>query len=214
MPRPREWKGSDMRSRAEVVQWLHDHGTDVRDETGLMVGRMRTDLGKGRALSQLLLEMEQDGMIQREVRGRRTFRINLIDDWGLKGQTGAIGYRPETPAGLDGDVDLTALAEQLLAIVLKRAQATPSRGAEVEKWKERAAKAEAALREVKDELILARDSEQEQRRQADTMRKSLTELQRAMDRKPARQGTPLRERLSESERNMLDSLMKTVPARR
>ena len=94
MPKPEGWVGSDLRARQEVVQWLHDHGDEVHDPTGLVAGRMRTELNRGRALSQLLKDMEDDGMIQREVHGRRTLMIKLVDDWGLLNDLSAKpGYR-------------------------------------------------------------------------------------------------------------------------
>lgn len=80
---PQDWKGSDLRSRSEIVEYLRAHGGEITDPTGLAVGTMRQDLGKGRAISQLLSDMEADGMIRREVRGRRTFSVTLVNDWGL-----------------------------------------------------------------------------------------------------------------------------------
>lgn len=115
MTRPTEWKGSDLRARGEVAQWLRDHGDEVHDPTGLLVGRMREELGKGRALSQLLADMERDGMIAREVRGRRTLMLKLLDDWGLIAEQKLSPTRRVTPgqrSAVDrgsADIDLTAV---------------------------------------------------------------------------------------------------------
>lgn len=222
MARPDGWVGSDLRARAEVVQWLHNHGDEIHDPTGLIVGRMRTELGKGRALSQLLQDMERDGMIQREVRGRRTMMLKLLDDWNLLDeirtgqQVGTWGVTPngESEALDVSGVDLEALAETLLAVCIKRAQAQPStdRNARTEKLEAEVAKLKAQLTEARDNLILARESEAEQRRQADSMRESLAKLQRSMDRKPAKGTVPLREQLRPADRKLLEQLMRTAPA--
>jgi hypothetical protein len=199
------------------VQWLHDHGDEVHDPTGLLVGRMRTELGKGRALSQLIGDMARDGMIEREVNGKRTLMIKLVDDWGLLAELDTVGYRrvptPEPDgAAAPGDVDLTALAETLLALVLKRSQPTAQRSATTEKLEQQLADTKAQLAENRDALILARESEKEALRQADKMRDSLAKLQGKIDAKPKRGETPLVERLSDGERRMLDQLMRSMPA--
>lgn len=184
MPRPEGWIGSDLRARGEIIQWLHDHGDEVHDPQGLIVGRMRTELGKGRSISALVTDMVNDGMLERELNGRRTPMLRIKDDWGLLAELGSKGYRevpnvpPEQqPVTVDGEVDLTQLAETLLAVVLKRAQPQASQGAATEKLREQVTALKGQVKQLRDDLILARESEAEQRRQADKMRESLAKAQ-------------------------------------
>lgn len=227
MPKPSDWKGSDLRSRAEVVGWLRRQGGEIHDPAGLIVGRMRTELSKGRAISQLLADMDADGMIAREVRGRRTLMIKLLDDWGLD----AIGsdYRPERESAVDGDgpvipgnVNLEQLADTLLAICVKRATAPVSEDrtelaklrAEVKSLRAELSTLQGERAELKDALLMARESEAEQRRQADAMRESLSKFQKQADKKPKRGGSPLVDRLDPSEKRLLKQLMESLPSSR
>lgn len=166
--RPQDWKGSDLRSRAEIVRYLDQHGGTITDEGGLVVTHLRAALGRGRAISQLLADMEHDGMIRREVRGRRTFQIDLVDDWGLV-PSGSLrtdlartdGQRALPPAPIvTGDVDYDALANTLLDILLKRLLAVdPQRVDRLERLeqdltfvRERAERFEAELATAKEQI--------------------------------------------------------------
>lgn len=220
MPKPEDFKGSDLKARAEIVQWLHDHGTEVHDPTGLLAGRMRDELGKGRGMSQLLTEMDKDGMIEREVRGRRTFMIKLLDDWGLLSDLRRSGYRevPKPKVKDEEQIDLTGvdydqLAMALLMQVVKRAQVQPSQGARAEKLADEVAALKAERQELRDALILARETAKEHQDQADRMRKSIVKLQAQMD-KSKTENVPIRERLPEATRKELDKLMRELPTSR
>lgn len=221
MPMPKNWKGSDGRARGEVCLWLKMHGGEYHDPAGLITGRMKADLGKGRALSQLLADMEQDGMIKREIHGRRTLSIRLVDDWGLADDLSAqpvfrppaVGNALRKADTVNGDVDLGALAETLLARVIKLAHAPASHGAELERLREKVTVLTADLAECRDAVILARESEAEQRRQAETMRESLAKLQDSKTAKAAG-GVKLRDALSSKDRQLLDRLMREAPSNR
>lgn len=215
--RPEGWVGSDLRARAEVVQWLTLHGGEIHDPQGLIVGRMRTDLRKGRALSQLIADMENDGMIQREVRGRRTMMLKLVNDWGLLDEVRdhqdwqiAGTAREEDEALATGDVDLDALAAALLARVVKQAHAVPSNGAEVERLKEQLAEAKARATDLGHQLIEAKAEAEDQRKAADTMRESLQKLEASRTNKSSG-GVKLRDALSAKDRALLDRLMREPP---
>lgn len=221
MPKPVDWKGSDLRSRAEVVGWLKRQGGEIHDPAGLIVGRMRSELSKGRAISQLLADMDADGMIVREVRGRRTMMIKLVDDWDL---ADPLPSSP-APAALDGvaipgNVNYEQLADTLLAICVKRATAPVSEDrtelaklrAEVKSMRSELSTLKGERAELKDALLMARESEAEQRRQADTMRESLSKFQKRAEAKPKRGETPLVERLNPEERRTLKVLMESLPS--
>lgn len=238
---PTDWRGSDLRSRSEVVKYLADRGRLIEDKTGLVVGKMREDLGRGRALAQLLADMEQDGMISREVRGRRTFRVELLDDWGLLDGHAPLSAVPDNAASDDGGtddeligsrddldlsgVDLTALAEALLAVVVKRmtSSAAPEGGPTQRELANELRRASSTINELQSELRQAREKNT-------TLQESLAaakemaarsehnvevlrgELKQLTSRKKRTDGgVPLGEQIGEDGRKALERLMKALP---
>lgn len=227
MPRPVDWKGSDGRARAEVCLWLMMHVDDnnvYHQEDGEITGRMKRELGKGRALSQLLADMERDGMIKREIRGRRTFSIKLLDAW--EGDLGRwyddLRMAPEfrvhviqPPSNGNGeqsleDTDLEALAEALLVKVIQRAHAPASSGAELEKLREQVALLKAERDEAREATKAADAKTVEARRAEEKMRQNMLESKKIIERKP-RRGTPIRNLISDKDRAELDRLMREAP---
>ena len=120
--------------------------TVIADQAGMASTRLAEAVGypgSSVAFAQLLSGMERDGLIEREVRGKRTYRITLADGMATvaaaaaaraNGVSRAAGIRPagmsgmraETsaaafPAGLDYD----ELARRLLVQVVRRLAATP-----------------------------------------------------------------------------------------
>lgn len=207
---PEDWKGSDLRSRSEVVEYLRAHGGEITDQTGLVVGTMRSELGKGRALSQLLADMESDGMIEREVRGRRTFRITLKEDWGLA-NPGPVYVSPlrgaDKPAAepvLDENVDYDSLATTLLAVVVKRISAPAEQDARAQA---RIAELQRELEQVQEECAVLRTTN-------DLLDRNLHVFQAELDKRPKRGSSTLRDRLSDEEQSTLDQLMRSLPSNR
>lgn len=208
--RPSEWKGSDLRSRTEVVRYLREHGGEVTDQTGLVVGTMRTDLGKGRALSQLLADMEVDGMLEREVRGRRTFRVKLLDDWNLVPK---VIPQHDAPVASDGSIDYDQMATALLAIVMKRAAAPPPAPPDTT-LPDRLQWAETTLAEVtaeRDQLRSRCDELSEQNR---ILTHNQGVLQSQLDKRPARKGATISELLDPESLAMLEQLQRELPSTR
>lgn len=70
--------------------------------------------GSSVAFAQLLAAMERSGLIEREIRGKRTYRIAAVT-----GRTGVVAARD------GGDFDYDELARRLLAQVLHKAEPTP-----------------------------------------------------------------------------------------
>src|SRR4051812_21318142 len=70
------------RGRESVLAYLRRQGGDLLSADGRgITHRMAVALGyKLGSLGRLLSEMEQDGLIEREVRGKRTYRIRLRED--------------------------------------------------------------------------------------------------------------------------------------
>lgn len=218
MPRPAEWKGSDLRSRAEVAHWLKMHGGSIEDSNGLVVTRMKAELGKGRALSQLLADMEADGMLKREVRGRRTLSITMLDDWGLADDLSSQPvYRPpdrltaaaQQPAP-DAAVDLDELAATLLERVITLAHAPASQGAELERLRERVSTLEADLADARANVAHWMAEAQEKAAQADSMRETVIALNAALEAPPAKKGTPVRDMLKPKNRALLDRIVRDL----
>lgn len=222
--KPADWKGSDGRARTEVVTFLKQHGGEVADEAGYATVEMQQHLGRSRSLSNLLRTMEHDGMIAREVRGRRTYRIALVDDWGLGANDGVGTVTPIRPSldgaqpAIDGSVDFDLLAESLLAIVLRKiAEPAPKPDKGIT---DRLRRAEATSTKLEEQLtILSGERDQLRARVADLegqverYEHNMGVLRAELD-KPARRrggGTPLAERLSADERSMLDELMRSLP---
>lgn len=73
-------------ARAEVVAALIVAGGAVHDKSGLASSELVTALESvgtqrnGRNIAALLLSMERDGLIERDMSGRRTFEIKLSDN--------------------------------------------------------------------------------------------------------------------------------------
>lgn len=212
----RDWKGSDLRSRAEIVRYLDRRGGTITDEGGLVVTTMRSELNRGRALSQLLQEMERDGMIEREIRGRRTFMVKLVDDWGLipRGiETGLPNPLPPVAAPIVPVVeqDYDQLAAALLAIVVKRASTPPEQVKPDPVLTRRLTQAEAQLTEALDrtgelerELVAAQQVNAELRAQVDRLQANLDILSERLQ--SQHDGTPVADRLSDEDRAVLAQL--------
>lgn len=136
--------GKAVGTRDRVVGWLATNG-DVADASGMastVLARSIGYPGSSIAFAQLLSGMERSGLITRDVRGKRTYRVTLTD----AGRERAVaGPRParrhsshtryaEAPAGGHGhvpggdrprpgdasDVDYDELARRLLLQVARR----------------------------------------------------------------------------------------------
>lgn len=226
--KPENWMGSDGKARSEVVNYLAQRGGEVHDESGNLLGEgseMRRALGRSRSLSNLVRTMAHDGMLEREVYGRRTYRIKLIDDWGytrssLDGDVATVTpLRPGmTGANLDGHggVDYGLLAESLLAIVVKRAsEPAPAKADKI--TVDRLRKAEQALTSLEEQLtdvaaertnLQARVAELEE--QARIYEHNMTVLKAEMD-KPRRGAQTFEEAIGKKGRDVLAEIMKALP---
>lgn len=83
MPKGRPDKGYALTPQREaVLSFLVAAGGELHDPLGLVVGKLREQLGydNTQALSMLLNQLEKAGLIRREVVGRRTYCIKVIRD--------------------------------------------------------------------------------------------------------------------------------------
>jgi hypothetical protein len=116
---------------------------EVSDDTGMASGVLAREVGypgSSIAFAQLLSGMERAGLIRREIRGKRTYRITAGDGaLGLAGATGllraakagqaALGPRRRPAAlGLVNGFDYDELARRLLAHVVEQLAATRGDG--------------------------------------------------------------------------------------
>lgn len=76
--------------------------------------------GSSVAFAQLLSGMERDGLISREVRGKRTYRISLSAPPAARMAASPAGARGELPAELSGVPDYDELADRVLIRLLRR----------------------------------------------------------------------------------------------
>jgi hypothetical protein len=131
--------------------------TEVADPAGMASTRLAEAVGypgSSVAFAQLLSGMERDGLIVREVRGKRTYRITLTDGAvsaraaraartaapvlpaavpgsGARGQMNGDGSRPAgeapgAPGAVPAGFDYDELARRLLVQVVRRLAATPT----------------------------------------------------------------------------------------
>jgi hypothetical protein len=120
---------------------------EIRDETGMASTLLAAEVGypgSSVAFAQLLSGMERSGLIKREVRGKRTYRIAAVP--GASAQLAAMERKPARPASgpgraargttaalagsyLDpagqGDFDYDELARRLLVQVVRRLASAP-----------------------------------------------------------------------------------------
>lgn len=68
--------------REKVLRILASAGGSLHDESGLVVSKLREQTGheSTQALSMVIKQLETSGLIRRDVAGRRTYSLNLIED--------------------------------------------------------------------------------------------------------------------------------------
>ena len=174
-----------MRQRDRVMSYLKAVG-EVSDQGGLASTALAEAVGypgSSLAFAQLLSAMERSGLIEREVRGRRTYRITPApaavvareaDRTARRGGTGVPKPGPEPDADLGLDYD--ELARRLLIEVLHRLAVAPSGGdlaktvASLERKLARVEAQQRALRaensRLREQLAATRQSLAEQSRTA------------------------------------------------
>lgn len=232
---PEGWRGSDLRTRGAVVRYLAERGGKIADPSGRAASRMRDELGFGRALGQVLAAMENDGMLRREIRGRRTLELELLDGWGLEDGVVPAGSHAHAELSHNGDhastdgsgeipdgVDYGALAETLLSIVVTKATAPAPGSREVREAAKRAEQAEreqraleAKLRETNERLREAEADAQAAWEQAKVLGNNL-EATRAELSSPGRRrgGVAVADAISPEAKAALAQLASRLPAKK
>lgn len=117
---------------------------EIADPTGMASTKLAEAVGypgSSVAFAQLLSGMERDGLISREVRGKRTYRITLtaaaaVPRTAVTRRAVGAGEAPvvapgdaeamRAPASFPAEIDYDELARRLLVQVLQRLTATPA----------------------------------------------------------------------------------------
>jgi hypothetical protein len=121
-----------------VISYLTKAG-ELYDKDGMASTRLAAAVGypgSSVAFAQLLSGMERSGLIQREVRGKRTYRITLgtVEGFGpaprarVAAAAGGVSLGAAAaaiPEGLGGDFDYDELARRLLIQVVRRLATEP-----------------------------------------------------------------------------------------
>lgn len=194
----------------------------IEDPSGLATEKLREITGheSTNALAKILRRMEQDGIIVRDINGRRTHRIALTREEQAKRRRPMaartiVATEPEpAPAPStngDGGVDYDLLAAALLAKALKATQVQES-AANVKELQARVERAEAARRIAEADAQAARAKVAELEAQVRTLEKNNQTLMAQMDKvRHAPQGTPVKDLISARELKDLDRLMRELP---
>jgi predicted transcriptional regulator of viral defense system len=99
---------------------------EVADGAGMASTRLAEAVGypgSSVAFAQLLSGMERDGLISREVRGKRTYRITLAASPAARLATEPVrteDARPPVPVGFSAAIDYDELADRVIMRLLRR----------------------------------------------------------------------------------------------
>ena len=224
-------------SRQAIRQYLTAHGGILEDPAGMAAVKLREELELPASAKHVLSDMERAGEVRREVRGRRTFRIELVEPVRVKATkktTGAGTKRvtkqekraprrseelidtleptAEVSTSVAG-LNLAELADALLAIVVKRATGPGTGSVELADRLRQAQELQVATEVHLAEIVAERDAARGQVRELEA-RLDLADrnLRRATQQRPT---PPVKARpsstvnLNEEERALLDQLLCT-----
>jgi hypothetical protein len=115
-------------TREHIIAYLADN-TELFDPGGMASTRLAAAVGypgSSVAFAQLLSGMERSGLIERDVRGKRTYRIGLGSMAGADqaGEGSAVGSVAGSTVGSAAGFDYDELARRLLAQVVRRLAGT------------------------------------------------------------------------------------------
>jgi hypothetical protein len=167
-------------TREHVVAYLVQTG-ELSDSAGMASTRLATAVGypgSSVAFAQLLSGMERSGIIERDVRGKRTYRIGLSRAHiAAPGKHGSSGAGANGAGGALAGFDYDELARRLLAQVVRRLSGSEPAEAGLA---EENVRLRAQLRAAEESLTLARESLRRMSGPADLDRSELVLLQRLL----------------------------------
>lgn len=199
-------------------------GGDIVDPSGHATPELMKHTGHrtSNALAGVLLQLENAGLVARDMNGRRTYRISLTAKGRKVAERLAQSETPDTYRNEDtyirGEVsvegvDLDLLAGVLLKKALLATQAQEdSAGAKTAAARAQRAEAKAAALDA--ELREARTALAEVQAQVKTLEHNNKVLAGQMDKVRKSPGTPVSELISKAEQRELEKLMRQLPTAR
>jgi hypothetical protein len=172
-------------TREHIVAYLVQTG-ELSDSAGMASTRLATAVGypgSSVAFAQLLSGMERSGIIERDVRGKRTYRIGLSRAHiAAPAEHGSGGAGANGAGGALAGFDYDELARRLLAQVVRRLSGSePAEAGLAEAGlAEENVRLRAQLRAAEESLTLARESLRRMSGPADLDRSELVLLQRLL----------------------------------
>lgn len=179
---------SKQETHRRILQFLQEHGGEVTDPKGHVTRKLRQVLDRETIPAQELAELEQQGLITRDIQGRRTYRIATTQGAGNR----PTFPEPRPPEG--SPVDYGKLAEALLTKVVQARPTTDPLPNPRE------------VQELKQQLDAERQRSAMLQHNVDTLAERVRYL--------ADKGTEmvdLRSHLNPETRQALDKLMKEIP---
>lgn len=167
--------------------------------------------GTTQALSGALKHMEEEGLIERDVNHKRTYRIALAPST-VETISGADSAAPEEPRP-EPAVDYQQLAEAVFAIAVRNLRDREDLG-DAKQWKPRAERAETRVESLRDELAATQKKLRNAEATITVAEKNQAIIMSQLDRaeRNTRGGYKLREHLDEGSRVALEALMRSMPA--
>lgn len=193
----------DTTVRQRVIDYLVHNGT-VSDQSGRATSRLKEAVGyRGgdAGFIRIVGLMADAGEIEREVRGKRTYRISVGDEARAAAATrprpvpvttgSLVTASPEGAAGADGDIDYDELAAALLARVartLSSAESETSSGDQATWARRRLDQLEAKVTALQRDLARAKAEAQAVTQERDELREKYELATRNNDELTARLG--------------------------
>lgn len=184
----------------------------IEDPSGLATQKLQAVTGheSTNALAKILRRMEMEGLIERDISGRRTMRIALT----AKGRRQVrVAGAQEIPQPAQDGIDYDLLAAALLAKALKATQAQEL-AAGAKDAVARAERAEAARRIAEADALAARARVAELEATVRQIEKNMAAVQAQMDKPQRRSGVPVKDRIAPEMQRELEALMRALPSRR
>lgn len=231
MPKGRPDKGYALTPQREaVLRILAAAGGSLDDEAGLVVSRLKERTGheSTQALSMVIKQLEQSGLVKRDVAGRRTYHLELVEDAIAPEDRARLGLTngQAAPAPVEDTVtieetgapadstDYRKLADELL----KRASEVLSGRINDPKLRLRIADLESKLADEKERTADLTEQLKERGLEVLELKEQLriaqhnleVERNRHEKQKAERGSDPVGKRLTERERRELDALKRAL----